>query len=179
MKSSLIWALTASFVFTACGDKPTPPTPANAAPAAVQPGYEATLVEGINFKRDGYPSFISQVSGMSGYEPWGRWSDADAGGPDVRFTFKNKLPSNFKLVITAQAFGPNDGQPVKVKVGSISQTFVIKNTAEPTTYTLTFDKVDSDVILFTPPSPTSPASVNKDTPDLRKLGIGFISLKFL
>lgn len=170
--------LISSFVLlSACGDKPQPQTPTAAAPAPAMVVYEATLAQGIDFKKDGYPTFITQVSGMSGSEPWGRWSDADAGGTLVRFTFKDKLPATFKLVVTANAFGPNEGKPIQVKAGQVSQDWTIKNAADPGTYTINFEKVDGNTLEFTPPAPTSPASLNKDTPDPRKLGIAFVSLK--
>lgn len=33
--------------------------------------YEATLPEGIDFRKPGYPTFIKQVKGISGLETWG------------------------------------------------------------------------------------------------------------
>jgi phosphoglycerol transferase len=184
MKKLNILILSSFVLLSACGDESQPQTPAAAAPApAPAPAvvtYEATLAQGIDFKKDGYPAFITQVSGMSGAEPWGRWSDADAGGPVVRFTFKDKLPASFKLVVAANAFGPNEGKPIQVKAGQVTQEWAIKNAAElakSSTYTLKFKKVDGNTLEFTPPAPTSPASLNKDTPDPRKLGIAFVSLK--
>ena len=181
MKKLNVLILASLLVLSACGDKPEPQTPAAAAPtAAPAPAvavYEATLAQGIDFKKDGYPAFIAQVSGISHLEHWGRWSDADAGGPVVRFTFKDKLPTAFKLVVTAHAFGPNEGKPIQVKAGQVTQDWIIKNAAESGTYTIKFEKVDGNTLEFTPPAPTSPASLNKDTPDPRKLGIAFVSLK--
>jgi phosphoglycerol transferase len=175
MKKLTVLILSSMLVLSACGDKPKPQTPSATAPAMVV--YEATLAQGIEFKKDGYPAFITQVAGMSGLEPWGRWSDADVGGPVVRFTFKDKLPAAFKLVVTANAFGPNEGKSIQVKAGQATQELTIKNAAEPGAYTIKFEKVDGNTLEFTPPAPTSPASLNKDSPDQRKLGIGFVSLK--
>jgi len=178
MKKLIFLILSSTLVLSACGDKSPPQTPAAAAPAPAMVIYEATLAQGIDFKKEGYPAFISQVVGMSGLEAWGRWSDADAGGPVVRFTFKDKLPASFKLVVAANAFGTNEGKPIQVKAGQITQEWTIKNAVVPGTYTIKFEKVDGNTLEFTPPVPTSPASLNKDTPDPRKLGIGFVSLKF-
>ncbi len=170
----LNFLILSSFVLLfACGEKPELQKPA--APAKV--AYEATLAQGIDFKKEGYPTFISKVAGMSGFEPWGRWSDADAGGPVVRFTFEDKLPTNFKLVITANAFGPNEGKLIQVKAGQVARELTIINGAVPGTYTINFEKVEGNTLELTPPAPTSPASLNKDTPDTRKLGIAFVSLK--
>ena len=177
MKKLNFLILSSIVVLSACGDKPQPQTPAAAAPAPATVVYEATLAQGIDFKKDGYPAFITQVAGMSGREPWGRWSDADAGGSVVRFTFKDKLPTAFKLVVTANAFGSNEGKPIQVKAGQVTKEWTIKNAAEPGTYTIKFEKVDGNTLEFTPPAPTSPASLNKDSQDPRKLGIAFVSLK--
>ncbi len=177
MKKFNVLILSSLLVLSACGDKPHPQTPAAAAPTPAMLVYDATLAQGIDFRKDGYPAFISQVAGMSGLEPWGRWSDADAGGPVVRFTFKDKLPATFNLVVTANAFGPNEGKPIQVKAGQLTQEWTIKNAAESGTYTIKFEKVDGNTLEFTPPAPTSPASLSKDTTDTRKLGIAFISLK--
>ncbi|MBP8005734.1 MAG: hypothetical protein KAZ18_02405 [Acinetobacter sp.] len=182
MKKFNALILSSLLVLSACDDSPEPQTPSAAtnapaaAPAPAVAVYEATLAQGIDFRKDGYPAFIAQVSGMSALEPWGRWSDADAGGPVVRFKFKDKLPASFVLVLQANAFGPNEGKAVKVKAGQVSQDWVIKNADPAGTYTLKFANVDSDTIEFTIPSPTSPKSqgVNDDP---RVLGVGFISLK--
>ena len=177
MKKLNFLILSSLVLLSACGEKPQPQPTAAAPPAPAVVSYEATLAQGIDFKRDGYPSFIAQVVGLSGLEPWGRWSDADTGGLVVRFTFKDKLPAAFNLVVTANAFGPNEGKPIQVKAGQVTQEWTIKNAAEPGTYTIKFEKVDGNTLEFTPPAPTSPVSQNKDTPDPRKLGIAFVSLK--
>jgi phosphoglycerol transferase len=178
MKKLTALILSSMLVLSACGDKPpNPQTTAAAAPAPAVVVYEATLAQGIDFKKDGYPNFISQVAGMSSFEGWGRWSDADASGPVVRFTFKDKLPAAFKLVVTANAFGPNEGKPIQVKAGKVVKELTIKNSAEPGTYIINFANVEGNTLELTPPAPTSPESLNKETPDARKLGIGFVSLK--
>jgi hypothetical protein len=167
-----------------CGDKTEPKVQivvSDAAPVAVAAAanalgqrYDATLAEGIDFKKQGYPNFLTEVSGMSGYEPWGRWTE---GGPTAKFRFKQALPKKFTLDITATAFGPNVGAPVKVRAGSVEKTFVITNKA-PNTYRLQF-VVDGtvDSLEFTPPKPTSPSEILPNNGDGRKLGIGLIALK--
>ncbi|MFS8084506.1 MAG: DUF7024 domain-containing protein [Acidobacteriota bacterium] len=167
-----------------CSDKPEPKVqvaasaPSAAAPApTLPPGpYTATLAEGIDFKKQGYPDFLDEVSGMSRHEPWGRWTDA-AAGPVARFRFKQALPRKFTLEITAHAFGPNTGEPVKVRVGGVVKTFVItKNEAD--TLRLEFEtNGTADTLEITPPKPTSPKEIDPNNGDTRKLGIAFISLK--
>ncbi len=132
----------------------------------------------IDFKIQGYPDFVAKVSGMSGYEPWGRWTDA-AVGPVAKFRFRQTLPRKFTLEITARAFGPNYDVPVKVRVGGSEQTFVITHPEkEADTYRLAFETDGTaDTLEITPPHPTSPHEINPNSGDARKLGIAFISLK--
>ena len=136
------------------------------------------LADGIDFKKQGYPDFLAEVSGMSSYEPWGRWTDA-AAGPVARFRFRQALPRKFTLEITAIAFGPNYGAPVKVRVGGVEKSFVITPPKkEADTYRLAFETDGTaDTLEITPPKPTSPSEVDPKNSDSRKLGIGFISLK--
>jgi len=151
-----------------------------AAPVVVAPPkpYEATLAEGIDFTKPLYPTFIADVTGMSGYEQIFRWSE----GPLVKFRFKQALPKIFTLEIVAFTFGPNNGLPIKVRVGSVEKTFVITNpkapAKDPVVYSLSF-KTDgkSDTLEITPPKPTSPQELNPANGDNRKLGIAFVSLK--
>jgi phosphoglycerol transferase len=173
-KKFILLALAIVFSLSACGDKAPPRIPASDTSSPV--GYQATLADGIDLTKEGYPIFIAAVSGMSGYEPWGRWTDADAGGAVARFTFKDKLPQSFTLAVTANAYGPNEGQPIEVKAGSIVKRFTIKNGETPSVYIIRFNEVDGNTLDFTPPSPTSPKSLGIGE-DPRKVGIGFISIK--
>lgn len=135
------------------------------------PRYEATLQEGIDFKKLGYPSFLVDIQGVSNYEPWGRWSDIK----QLSFKFKEPLPKAFILSLNGGAFGPNIGKAFKIKIGFIEKEVVFTSDPfnQPQTYRVAF-KLDkpSDTIQMIVPEPTSPS---KD--DLRKLGLGLIFLK--
>ncbi len=138
--------------------------------------YEATLEEGIDFSKPGYPTFIAEAKGLSVYESPIRWSDANV-NPTVIFVFKKELPKNFTLQIIATAFGPNIDAPVKVRVGNVEKTFTITN-KEPNSYKLSF-KTDgkSNKIEITPPKPTSPHDLDPNNPGVRKKGIAFETIK--
>ncbi len=154
----------------------TPPPIIAPAPVVAQPPqpYEATLQEGIDFKKPGFPKFIAEVSGMSGLENWGRWTD----GKIVKFKFKQVLSKKFTLEIVANALGPNQGLPIKVRVGTIEQTFTIVNKNPPSTYSLSFETDGkSDTVEITIPKPTAPNEINPENKDTRKIGLGFIALK--
>lgn len=113
---------------------------------------------------------------MSTPEPWGRWSDANL-APSVLISLQRSLPKHFDLKFNAQAFGPNAGQDLLVKIGSQMHYFNLK--AEPSEYFKSIDLGDEKVssIEFLPPKPTSPQQLGIGA-DNRLLGIGLISLRF-
>ena len=160
----------------------TQPTPlVAAAPVVVESPkpYEATLEEGIDFKKPGYPTFIKNVSGMSGFETNHRWSDAIQGAI-IKFEFKNPLPKKFTLEIVASAFGPNDGLPIKIRVGEVEQVLIINNidVAKGKIYSLLFTTDGKSATLeFIPPKAISPIDLDPKSGDNRKLAINFVSLK--
>lgn len=189
---ALVAIVTAALSVVGCGDQPAgkaaqPAPVADPVPKPVSPGetaatpdrlgprYDATLAQGIDFARRGYPQFVADVSGISDFESWGRWSDANL-GPSVRIRFRQALPSKLTLEITANAFGPNLGQAVRVRIGQAEKEFVHSDPRVPGSYRLTFDAVGGDTIEIIPPRPVSPAEV-AGTTDVRKVGIGLIALK--
>lgn len=166
---------------TASGPVAAAPSPAPApAPAAdpLGPRYEASMSEGIDFTKPGYPSFLAEVQGMSLREDWGRWSDGNLGSV-ARFRFKSPLPKKFTLVLRANAFGPNVGKDLKVRVGGVEKSFVHKDGRASETYRLAFDLPGvADTIEIVPPQPTSPHDLSPSSADNRKLGIALIQMQF-
>lgn len=138
----------------------------------------AELADGIEFKKQDYPDFLAEVSGMSGHESWGRWTDATI-GPVAKFHFKQALPRKFTLEISANAFGPNIGAPVKVRVGSVEKSFVTTGN-EPAPYRLDFETDGTaDTLEIIPPDPTSPHELDPSNGDTRKLGLALIKIRLL
>ena len=180
-------------LLSACGEDPKPRTQAAAAPAPAatapaSPGvaadpmatrYEATLAEGIDFRKPGYPSFLAEVSGMSEREDWGRWTD----GPAAKFRFKQPLPGKFTLVISAGTIGSNFGSPIVVRAGKVQKEFTISAATSATppglaTFTLDFDGTDRpDTIEIIPPKPVRPKDINPKSDDARMLGVALVALK--
>ena len=142
-------------------------SPKSAAPAS----YEVSLADGIDFKRPGYPSFIAGVTGIAGYESWGRWTE----GNEAILKFAKPLPSDFTIVMTAQGFGQNAGSPLKIRAGGIEKVITIESSV-PSTYRILFSRVQGNTITMTPYKPMSPKDLGVGS-DPRKLGIGLISLK--
>ncbi len=134
--------------------------------------YPASLSEGIDFSRPGYPDFIAEVSGLSSYEKTHRWTDALA-GPSARFRFKEPLPERFVLEIEADAFGPNGSQPTVIKLGRQTATinFLIRD-VKPHYIELT-NPDGADTLEIIPPQPISPLAFDGSSGDTRKLGIAF------
>jgi phosphoglycerol transferase len=138
------------------------PAPAPAAPAS----YDATLAEGIQFSRGGYPAFVRDVKGVSGREDFGRWTE----GPEAIIAFSQPLPTAFTLTVeTVRAYGPNAGKRLRIKAGTWSGEadltsapqvlqFPVKSSAAP----------DSIQLLI--PAPQSPKQAGENA-DSRMLGV--------
>ena len=134
--------------------------------------YSANLQEGIVFTRPGWPAFIQNASGFSPLEPWGRWSE---GNP--RLTFTSPLPQTFTLIMTAQAFGPNADKPAKVLIGTREYEIKLEGAASEVRIQVDLMGQTTDTISFLPSKPISPRALGINS-DKRKLGIGFVSLRF-
>ena len=156
---------------------PKASAPAPAAGVSLEPRYEATLAQGIEFGKPGYPAFLREVHGVSGHEPWGRWTDANL-APAVRLRFAKPLPAKFTLELKASGLGPNAYEAVKVRAGSVDRSFVIGNPPKGA-QRLAFEGVSGDTIEIVPPAPIRPAEVTPGNTDTRKLGLGLESLKIL
>ena len=168
-----------------CGEEPAEKGPAQpaattAAPAPaldpLAPRYEATLAEGIDFRKPGYPVFVTSVTGVSGVEPWGRWSDANLDST-VKIRFAQGLPAKMTAEVTVTAFGPNLGAPIRMRIGQAERTIVHSDPQVPGTYKLAFESTGgADTIEFIAPAPTSPQAL-AGTADVRKVGVGLVALK--
>jgi hypothetical protein len=171
----------AAALVTACGKREGEvPSGPGAGSAPVVPitgsggGYSATLEDGIQFNRDGWPDFVASVSGLSGKERWGRWSD----GERVSIRFRKPLPAKFVMEITGGAFGPNLGRPAKVTIGGFATTVKFSGVPyakEPETRRIEVSVAPgTDTLEFAIPQPAAPGGG-----DNRKLGIGFVRLRVI
>ncbi|WP_349746930.1 DUF7024 domain-containing protein [Pseudomonas frederiksbergensis] len=140
------------------------------------PRYSAKLQDGIDFARAGWPEFVRDVKGFSSNEAWGRWSDRNLSS-SVRLDFGSPLPQKFTLVLTAQAYASNANQPIKVLVGDHKYEMTLATTASEVRLQVDLQGDAADSISFFPPKPVSPKQLGGGG-DIRKLGIGFISLRF-
>lgn len=164
-------------LLSACSDKQDTSTQKIAAVDQLTPKYQNSLEQGIDFRKPGYPSFLIDVTGVSNREDWGRWTDANI-APVIKFRFKQTLPKKFIIELQANAIGPNVGHPIKIRAGSIDQNVTLKNWPDSTTYQLGFEGViDIDVLEIFPLGFYSPKDSDRNSADVRKLGLGLIALK--
>lgn len=179
---SLLLASSVALMVVGCGNDAPPAKPANTAPVAapapvaaadpLAPRYQASLAEGIDFRKQGYPAFLAAVSGMSGYESAHRWTE----GPVVKFEFAQALPAKFNLSIEASAFGPNGNQPIVIRAGKVEKSLTFK--AEMSAQSAVFEGVDGVKTLeIAIPKPTAPKDIDPNSGDPRKLGLSMVSLK--
>lgn len=136
--------------------------------------YPATISEGIDFRKHGLPSFLRKIEGLSGEEPWGRWSDANTSAT-IKFNFTEPLPNIFTLSLLANAFGPNQGQESTIRIGKHSYKLQIYSGQEAQLKVNLQGEI-SDTIEIIPYNPTSPLELGQSN-DSRKLGIGFIKMQ--
>jgi phosphoglycerol transferase len=121
--------------------------------------------DAIRFSRLLLPDTISKVTGLSGYEPIGRWSD----GKQVVIEFASPLPKRFQVNIKASAFGPNVNLPFVIHVDSASQPLRLSAAASDVSLTFVTDGTERDIVIDVP-QPTSPSELGVSS-DTRHLGI--------
>lgn len=153
----------------ACGKNEEP---AKVAAVVIPESYNATLAEGIQFAaKPNYPSFIKSVTGMSDYEPVGRWTE----GKNVTFVFTQNLPATFTLSLDfAGVFGPNADKMIQIQVGDWKSKFVV-DTKPSTNKFLVKASAPTDRIELIIPEPRSPKELGAGD-DPRKLGISLTRL---
>ena len=117
------------------------------------------------------PAEIAKLSGFSGAEAWGRWTQ----GPVARIELGRPLPTEFVLEIrTRFAMRPNVDVPIAVSVGNVERSFTVG--AAPTNVELPFRlQRPESVIEIRIPHPVSPRQLGLGE-DRRELGVGIESL---
>ncbi len=150
------------------------------AESTLEPRYEASLSEGIDFSKKGYPKFLKAVHGISAWEEWGRWSDANESEfpNSIDLVFKETLPKKFQIELSSKAFGPNAYKPVEVIVDKKSYFFTQSTDISVNLIEIT-ENEGGNAIRIIVPAPISPKQMNLQSDDTRKLGIGLVKLKIL
>jgi phosphoglycerol transferase len=132
-----------------------------------------TMLRQIDFERAWLSPAVASVKGLSGREQWGRWSDADV-HPQVEIRFRDPLPSRGSIALTARAFGPNVGQPIRVRIGrhETELRFEAYDTTATATYALAQAPQSLEIV---PPHPARPREFG-GSDDPRRLGLGLVRL---
>ncbi len=128
----------------------------------------------IDFSTARLPSFIVDAHGLSGSEPWGRWTV----GSKAVLRFRRPLPRAFALQIRGYAFDSNHEKPITVIVGRTQVCLVMSATLKDGIYCIDVDNKDcADSILFCVPNPEAPANLWPGlSNDTRKLGLALVRL---
>lgn len=138
--------------------------------------YPASYSEGIDFTRPNWPEFLRSIVGLSSWpDSAGRWSDSNL-SPVVKFDFFNFLPNKFTLILKAKPFYCTD-QEFLFRIND--QEFRYKMPCGITEFRINVDLKNkpTDYFEFIPLNPISPRQITGEGSDIRKLGIGFISLR--
>lgn len=139
--------------------------------------YTASINDTIVFKKEGYPSFLKNLQGISYPDKVGRWTDAQL-HPSALLTFVDPLPKKFKLEIVCGAYGENVGNIVKVRVGESVREFTPQHN-DPRKYMLSFENVNNaDTIEIVPPKPFV-LKEKLEGSDEREFGLSLVSLKII
>lgn len=138
--------------------------------------YTATLEQGIDFSRAEWPGFVRDAKGFSANEQWGRWSDRNL-SKTVRIDFTTPLPNKFTLILVANGFTSNANKPTKVLIGSEEYEIALASNTSEVRLPVDLHGDSATNISFIPPDPVSPHQLGMSV-DMRRLGVGFVSLRF-
>jgi len=145
-----------------------------------------SMGQGIDFQIKKLPYFIDDITGFSWAEPWGTWTDKkSAATPTIKF--RASLPRNFKLEIVAMGYGPNTEYPTKIVLrdsnngSNIIVNYIQLNSAM-STYLLDYQISslrNANILEIIPPKPITPKSLNKNSDDVREIGVGIKSIRII
>lgn len=128
--------------------------------------YSATLSDGVDFSKKGLPDFIKSVSGISGREDWGRWTDATL-APAARIVYRQSFSGSVCVALKFVPATSQEGKSASIRIGEAERHFVTDSgEAHWYVFNFTLDKPSN----FIEVEPASPAYASKM--DRRKIGIG-------
>lgn len=137
--------------------------------------YNATLAEGVDFKKESYPTFLKFVGGISQREDWGRWTDANLGNIAI-LGFNDPLPSRFTLELITQPFPANAGKFTLIRIGRQEKSILIDG--KNNRHNLDFENNGNiDLIEIIPPKSSVSNKSTTSSSDPRRIGLGLVSLK--
>src|SRR5262249_29982881 len=130
----------------------------------------ARLADGLDFSQTVYPREVDYLRGVSGPEPWGRWSDANRGSV-VSVLLREPLSGPLCLDVKFRAAPRQVKAPVTIRVGDTVTTVVPPDT-EPHDYRVELRPTWPIRAVDLEPSQPAPGRPG----DQRRLAIGLIRL---
>ncbi len=127
----------------------------------------------VSFASTSWPAAVQRVYGLGAPEPWGAWSVDEV----VGIEFSRPIPRDVTLKLSARAFGPNIGAPVKLEVGGRIHDVVLEAVDSDITIELK-GLVNVTELKFRVPHPVSPKELGLSV-DTRRLGVGFVDLTLI
>lgn len=112
---------------------------------------------------------LADAEGLSDAEGFGRWSDAK----QVVLHFKEPLPKQARVMLTAMAYGINTTLPFTMHVGEASKEFRLGPSSQEISLRFETDGTQRSLVIDVP-QPDSPAT--RGSTDKRKLGIGITDI---
>jgi len=138
--------------------------------------YVAAFEDGIDFSRDGWPTFVKSAYGFSSNETWGRWSDATL-LPAAKIVFAQSLTGSVCVELTTIATIKQRGKAVIVRMAGEERKF------SPTTTDREIHKIEfllSEPTASIEVEPTASGTRREwdaSSADQRKIGLGFLKLR--
>lgn len=129
------------------------------------------VLQNIDFSQPNTLTSVAEITGFSGQESWGRWTDSDV-APAATIRFNAPLPKQFVLVIKGQSMPDHEG--AVVRVGSFEQEFFIHGVGDIANIHVDSTE-ESSVVEIKPKTPASPKELGLND-DARKLGIGLMTV---
>jgi len=138
--------------------------------------YIATFEDGIDFSRDGWPTFVKSAYGFSQSESWGRWTDGRL-LPAAKIILAEAITGSVCLEFETIASVTQIGKAVIVRMGGEKNSFL------PSTGTSETHKVEfllgqpATALEVEPSAPGTPKEWDSSSTDPRKIGLGFVRLR--
>ncbi len=129
----------------------------------------------IKFSAMAMPAWVRHVTGLSGPEVWGRWSDATL-APSVRICAFRPFPDRYVLRLRL-AVASHECNPVLVTVGA--RTYEVTATSEPADFVLDGESSSQADIIDIRPSMWRAPNEQGWSDDTRRLGVALHSLEIV
>ena len=138
-------------------------------PAIAKSTLGSSIYDGVAFTDEDFPNFVYSISGLSGAEWHGRWSNGDR----VIILLRHKLDKKLALELSAFAYGANAGKKVEIRIGGTVKTAIFgtdHTNIVPARMTFSLRRATNRIEIKIP-HPTQPPN------DIRKVGLGFVRLQ--